>query len=583
MCALVVLFIGLPAVVAGQEPPATTDTLPIGDSSVVADTVIPAGPDSAFTARSILVELDSIYSQMIEIQDSLRFVEGEEEALLRVQTLGWVDSLEVLKRSMIAELGVVRSDFPSVDSIRSVFQGFLQQEFTLVEEAIERRVADLDSLRSLRTETPLNGLADLEDDIGLANAQLDTTLAFVIESLTEAEEVGVNTSEQWANVDRFLLSRAAELTGRLQLAIAERSTVRGRIQDARTANADESERAALDLRFRVAELRIDRLSRGLDATADLLDTRRLPTAPYRQLLIQATGEVTSDVLDPTVAVGLVRDWMERIWIWFADAGPNVLVRLALLAGSILLSRAGFRVVWRIFRRSTGSKVSRLLTDLLERMLIPVATLVGFIAGLIAIGIDPTAFLAGLGVLGVIVGLALQDSLANFAAGVFILLYRPFDVDEIVTAGGVTGTVRAMGLATTTIVTFDNRRLFVHNNKVWGEVIENKSAERTRRVDVGFRISHHEDADRIIGLVRDVCTQYDLILDTPEPLIYVTSIDDSLVSLEVRAWAATTDWWSATTQLPRLISKRFTAEGIEPPYPRQIEFEVTQEGGVPFSD
>ena len=208
---------------------------------------------------------------------------------------------------MIEELSVVRPDFPSVDSIRSVFQGFLRQEFGLIEDAIERRVAELDSLRALRTQTPLNGLADLEDDIGLSNAQLDTTLAFVIESLTEAEAVGVNASEQWADVDRFLLSRAAELTGRLQLAIAERSTARDRIQDARTANADPAEMAALDLRFRVAELRIDRLSRGLDATADLLDSRRLPTAPYRQLLIQATGEVTSDVLNPTVAVGLVRD------------------------------------------------------------------------------------------------------------------------------------------------------------------------------------------------------------------------------------------------------------------------------------
>lgn len=249
----------------------------------------------------------------------------------------------------------------------------------------------------------------------------------------------------------------------------------------------------------------------------------------------------------------------------------------------MLSRVGFRITWRIFKRSGGGKASRLLTDLLERMLVPVATMVGFVAGLVAIGIDPTAFLAGLGVLGVIVGLALQDSLANFAAGVFILLYRPFDVDEIVTAGGVTGTVRAMGLATTTIVTFDNRRLFVPNNKVWGEVIENMSAERTRRVDVEFRISHHEDPDRIIGLVREVCTQYDLILDTPEPLVYVTSIDDSLVSLEVRAWAPTSDWWSATTQLPRLISKRSTAEGIEPPYPRQIELEVAQESGAPVSD
>lgn len=487
------------------------------------------------------------------------------------------DSLQTLKSEMIAELGVVSPDFESMDSIRSVFQGFLRREFDLVEDNIDQRAIALDSLRSLRGGTPLADLADLEEAIGRTNAQLDTALTFVMETLTEAEEIGLDMSEQWAKVDRFLLSRAAELTGRLQLAIADRSIARARIQDARAANGDADEVAALDLRHRVSELRIQRLAQGLDATADLLDARGLTTASYRQLLIQATGEVTSDVLDPTVALGLLRDWLERAWDWFSDAGPNLLVQLVLLASSVIFVRVLFGLVWRVFIRSAGRKTSRLLRDLLERMLMPVATMAGFVAGLVTIGIDPTAFLAGLGVLGVIVGLALQDSLANFAAGVFILLYRPFDVDEIVTAGGVTGTVRAMGLATTTIVTFDNRRLFVPNSKVWGEVIENKSAERTRRIDVEFRISHHEDPDRIISLVHEVCASYDLLLDEPETLVFVTSIEDSLVALEVRAWASTSDWWTATTQLPRLVSKRLTAEGIEPPYPRQIEYEVTPEG------
>lgn len=562
----------------------------VTDSQVSADTTSPAdtlqitvGPDSAFAARTLLVALDSLYDEIIQNADSIRITRGEVQALLRVENAALLDSLQSLKNSVIDELGGVRPDFPSVDSIRTVFQGFLEREFSLVEEGIANRENSLDSLRALRPNTPISGLSDLEDQIGALSAQLDTALAFVSETLRESDEVGLETAEHWAIYDRFLLSRAAEQMGRLQLALSARTAAQDRLAEARSADADGSELDELDLRRRVAEIRIERNSESLDATADLLDQRGLPTATYRQALIQATGEVTSDVLDPTVAVGLLRDWAEGIATWIVDTGPNVLVQFLILAGTVVLVRLFFRFSWRVFRRTAESKTSRLLTDLLERMLMPVATIVGFLTGLIFIGIDPTAFIAGIGVLSVIVGLALQDSLANLAAGAFILMYRPFDVDDTVTAGGVTGTVRAMGLATTTILTFDNRRLFVPNSRVWGEVIENKSSEERRRVDVRFRITHLEDVDRIIAVARDVCDQYELILDEPETLIYVTSIDDSLVELEVRAWAATPDWWTTTTQLRRLLSKRLRTEGVEPPYPRQIEFELTQDVTVPYKD
>jgi small conductance mechanosensitive channel len=570
---------------AGQEPPepaAQEAGQVAADSGQVDGGEVAEQPvDSTAALREILVALDSVYDRIIVTSDSIAVADAEGAALLRLRNIDMVDSLEVLKGRMASELGSVSRDYAGVDSILGVYQDFLQLEFGLVEDGIDRRSEVLDSLRSLRATTELGDLDELEEQIWVSNAQLDTALIFIVGSIEEAEEVGIDIQAQWSIVDRFLLSRVEEQTGRLQLALAERGTIRSRLDDARESDAGEEELAVLDQRRLLTEQRIAGEANALEVTADLLDRRGLPTANYRQLMIQATGEVTSDVLDPTVAVGLVRDGLERLWIWIKEAGPNVLVQLAIVLGSILVARGGFRLAWFVFRRTGGRKGSRLLIDLVSRMLMPVASFVGLVTGLTLVGVDTTALLASLGVLGVIVGLALQDTLSNLAAGFFILLHRPYDVDDTVTAAGVTGTVRTMGLASTTIITFDNRRIFVPNNKVWGEIIENKSAEVRRRVDVLVRFPHAEDPNRVIGVADRVCAEYELVLDEPAPLVYVKAIDDSLLDLEVRAWAATSDWWTVTTQLPRRLSMAMKEEGIEPPYPRQIEYEIGREEPVPY--
>jgi small conductance mechanosensitive channel len=190
-----------------------------------------------------------------------------------------------------------------------------------------------------------------------------------------------------------------------------------------------------------------------------------------------------------------------------------------------------------------------------------------ISGLWFLGVNPTTLLAGLGVAGIIVGLALQDSLSNLAAGFFIIVTRPFDVDDTIMGGGVLGTVRAMGVANTTIVTFDGRRLMVPNRKIWGEVIENRSAEPVRRVEITVRVSYAEDLDCALEILRDLCKNDERVLAAPEPLIFVSDLEDSWVEIAVRPWVRNKDWWPMLTDLPRLVRLRFGKEGIDIPYPR----------------
>jgi small conductance mechanosensitive channel len=265
---------------------------------------------------------------------------------------------------------------------------------------------------------------------------------------------------------------------------------------------------------------------------------------------------------------LVHDFLEDSWEWIKDNTPAFLVKVLIILVFIFSFRLGFRLGWRMVRLLGLAKLSRLMADLVNRMINPFANILGLIAGLWFLGANPTTLLAGVGVAGIILGLALQESLSNLAAGFFILLTRPYDVDDIITvSGGVVGTVRAMGLANTTVVTFDNRRLLVPNRKIWGEVIENRSAEAVRRVEIKVRIGYAEDVDRALEIIRDLLTNNERVLSKPEPLIFVSDLADSWIKIDVRPWTRNADWWPLLTELPRLVRLRFAEEGIEIPLPQ----------------
>jgi small conductance mechanosensitive channel len=162
----------------------------------------------------------------------------------------------------------------------------------------------------------------------------------------------------------------------------------------------------------------------------------------------------------------------------------------------------------------------------------------------------------------------SNSLSNLAAGFFILATRPFDIDDTIRTGTEIGTVKAMWIANTTIVTFDGRRLLIPNRKIWADIIENRSVEPLRRADITVRVGFDEDLDRTIEILRDLVQQEGRVLDHPEPSIFVSKWADSWVQVAVRPWTRNEDWWPLLQDLPRLVVQRFATEGIEIPYPRR---------------
>jgi small conductance mechanosensitive channel len=177
-------------------------------------------------------------------------------------------------------------------------------------------------------------------------------------------------------------------------------------------------------------------------------------------------------------------------------------------------------------------------------------------------------LAGVGVAGFIVGFALQETLSNFAAGLMILIYQPFDVGDSVEAGGVSGKVGQMSLVSTTILTFDNQKLIVPNNKIWGDVIRNRTSETTRRVDMVFGIGYADDVDRAERVLRDIVKSHELTLADPEPTIQLNNLGDSSVDFIVRPWTKTDDYWKVYWDVTREVKRCFDAEGISIPFPQR---------------
>lgn len=194
--------------------------------------------------------------------------------------------------------------------------------------------------------------------------------------------------------------------------------------------------------------------------------------------------------------------------------------------------------------------------------------IGFVMALASIGVDVAPLLAGLGVLGFVVGFALQDTLGNFAAGVMILLYRPYDIGDVITAGGVTGGVKSMSLVSTTIGTPDNQVQIVPNGAIWGGVITNVTANDTRRVDLSAGIGYGDDMDQAEAILMRILEAHPLVLSDPAPVVKVHELADSSVNFVVRPWAKTSDYWAVYWDITKSIKTEFDKEGVSIPFPQR---------------
>ncbi len=198
------------------------------------------------------------------------------------------------------------------------------------------------------------------------------------------------------------------------------------------------------------------------------------------------------------------------------------------------------------------------------------TLMAFviIATIGQLGVQTTSLIALVGAAGLAIGLALQGSLANFAAGVLIVMFRPYKVGDWIEAAGVSGSVVQVQILTTILKTGDNKQVIVPNSEIMGSIITNYSANDTRRVDLTVGVSYDDDLDKVRSTIQELVDADERILKDPACQIAVSELADSSVNFAVRPWVKTADYWSVYFDLTEAIKKRFDKEGISFPFPQQ---------------
>lgn len=251
----------------------------------------------------------------------------------------------------------------------------------------------------------------------------------------------------------------------------------------------------------------------------------------------------------------------------------------------MLTVYGLKIIAAVIVFVVGQWIAKLLKNVTQKVMTKKgvdATIISFLVNLIYIalmtfvvlaalgqlGIQTTSFIAVIGAAGLAIGLALQGSLANFAAGFLMIIFRPFKVGDLIEAAGVLGVVEEIQVFTTQLKTPDNKTIIIPNAKLTADNITNFTAKATRRVDLVCGIGYGDDIDKAKKVLADILAQDERILKDPSPTIAVVELADSSVNFVVRPWVKTADYWNVYFDTTENIKKRFDSEGINIPFPQR---------------
>jgi small conductance mechanosensitive channel len=394
--------------------------------------------------------------------------------------------------------------------------------------------------------------------------RLNHSYEIYIESLKLAQHFGLDVSSQQQLLKEDLAERAANGAIFLEMTISD-------VNALKASTAVLPDDAELNAKLNTAINHVSLIANGITTVLAMMDSLEMDTDVYQKQLLSVTGQITTDFFQVDVLSSLLVGWGETLWISLLESGPGLFFQLILF----LLIVFVFYKLANVAQRLTETAIQKpgvALSQLLQRMILLIVRntilVIGVLIALSQMGISLGPLLAGLGVVGFIVGFALQDTLSNFAAGLLILLYRPFDVGDLVEAAGVSGLVSHMSLVNTTILTLDNQTIIVPNGKIWGDVVKNVTAQTIRRVDLVFGISYTDDIPKTEKVLQEIIDAHEPVLKDPAPMIRVHELGESSVNLIVRPWVKTDDYWETYWTLTRAVKMRFDEEGISIPFPQR---------------
>ena len=538
------------------ETETTTDTAP---------TEVSKEGSSILKAEKLLANIYQLSDQAIELKEKFKEVPAIDLLLF----LSLVMETEKELRSDLDDLIVIQQkiDVNSPESLRLLQEA--QEISTLQATILKEESAGLEKvINQLRTEDSQDNKTKFS--IERAKKTKYDLLTAWQQNIERQKLLNMDVAQSSRDLGHTVQFIAIAQTGRIRLILDAMNELNSYMD---TATADEQKK----IEKKLGQLEWQKASEAenLEQMIAIMQQLDMNTTKFAQALVVATGKILNEQVEAKAVIGLFKQLIGNATTWFKINLPIIIFRILAFVGIIL----GFKVIAAFIRglinKATSSSKfdsSQLLQNFLGSIVHKTIMLLGIIIALSQLGIEIGPLLAGMGVMGFVVGFALQDSLSNFASGLMILIYRPFDVDDFVDVAGISGKVNQMNLVSTTILTFDRKRMIIPNNKIWGDIITNISAEIIRRVDFVFGIGYEDSIAQAEQVLQSIIDADERILKDPEPTIKVNALGESSVDFIVRPWVNSQDYWGVYWDITRIVKERFDEEGISIPYPqRDVHF------------
>ncbi|TDJ42837.1 MAG: mechanosensitive ion channel [Gammaproteobacteria bacterium] len=259
---------------------------------------------------------------------------------------------------------------------------------------------------------------------------------------------------------------------------------------------------------------------------------------------------------------------DQLLVLVQEQGTDIAMKLFAAVAIFIIGRWIASMAVNMVRKALAkTEMEDTLEHFLCNILSAVLTTVVLIAAIGALGVETTSLLAVLAAAGLAIGLALQGSLSNFASGVLIMMFRPYQAGDWIDAAGVAGTVKEVQIFTTIMHTGDNKKIIVPNSQIMNGIITNVSSNDTRRVDLVFGCSYDDDIDKVYKVLQDIIDSDERVLEEPEPSIVLTTLADSSINFNVRPWVKSADYWGVHHGITEQVKRKFDAAGLNIPYPQ----------------
>ncbi|MGL6171237.1 MAG: mechanosensitive ion channel domain-containing protein [Vibrio sp.] len=501
-------------------------------------------------------DIDQTKRYINELSVTLNQATGDVRDALQLQMFQKNAELRKSLAKAVAEQKVAK---PKLIELVNTQQSYTEEATRYISKRLNSLTSNFDKASH---EEKLSYIATYRD----LHQYLDATYHSSLENMHWLSQLGINTREITETLTERVNQRLRLLSASLEYLNQQISVI-----DSQIKSSPESEKANLQLTLLFTQQRLDIVTKSLRSVVEIADSLAMETADYKRQIFQVTGSITQDVLNTQVVVSIVRHWWNAGLNWLTSDAVQHLFQLVIFLLIVLVAKGAAQITRSIVRFVVSSKnihFSHLMQDFFVSMSGKAVWVIGILVGLSQLGLNLTPVLTGFGIAGVIMGFALQDTLSNFAAGMMLLIYRPFDVGDFVNAGGVDGKVSHMSLVNTTIRTFDNQIIIVPNSKIWGNVIKNVTHEKIRRVDMVFGIGYSDDLLKAEAVLTDIVKSHPAVLRSPEPNIKVHTLNTSSIDFIVRPWVKTEDYWDVYWDVTKQVKLRFDQEGISIPFPQQ---------------